>query len=153
MERAAGFSTDELLSATGGAFTESRMARFQDVDAAGIVFFPRLFEFFHDAYISFFHAHRIRVDEVLATRAWAAPLRRADAEFLRPVRFGDDLQVSLVKARVEGSELTVGFRIAHAKTQKVAAVGWTLSVFVDPANFRRIDVPEAVREAFSLIGV
>ena len=129
------------------------MARFQDVDAAGIAFFPRLFEYFHDVYMAFFYAHGIHVDQVIASRAWAAPLRKADAEFLRPVRFGDPLSVSLVKARIDGSELTVGFRIAHQKDGKVAAVGWTLSAFVDPATFRRIDVPPAVREAFLSIGL
>ena len=152
MESQVGFTTTELIAATGGHYTESRMAKFQDVDAAGIVFFPRLFEYFHDAYIAFLHSRHIRVDEVLTARTWAAPLRRADAEFLRPIRFGDDLSVSIVKARVVGSELTVGFRIAHTKTEKVAAVGWTLSVFVTPGNFRRMDVPAEVGEAFRPIG-
>ena len=51
-----GFQRDDLLAAPAG-FTHRMLARFQDVDAAGIVFFARIFDYFHDAYVAFFAAH------------------------------------------------------------------------------------------------
>ena len=44
------FTRSELLAAPAG-FTHHLPARFQDCDAAGIVFYARVFDYFHDAYV------------------------------------------------------------------------------------------------------
>jgi 1,4-dihydroxy-2-naphthoyl-CoA hydrolase len=145
------FSRDELRAAPAG-FVQEREVRFQDVDAAGIAFFPRILEYLHDAYLAFIDRSGCSLVEVLATRAWAAPLKHAEADFLRPLRFGDRLEVALCRARFDGSVLTIGYRIIALPSREAAAVGNTVHVFVDAATFQRIAPPPLLVEAFARIG-
>lgn len=143
-----GFTVAELLGATGPRFPFRMTVRFQDVDAAGIVFFARIYDFVHDAYVAFLAARGAPLDEALRTRAWVAPIRRADGEFLRPMRFGDAIEVALVRARLAGSDLRLGWVITGADG-KPAAVVRTHHVYVDPHTWKRTDAPAIVRAAFS----
>jgi YbgC/YbaW family acyl-CoA thioester hydrolase len=131
-------------------FVERREVRFQDIDAAGIVFFPRLVEYLHDAYVAFLAARGCPLPPVLASGSWAAPIRHVEAEFLRPLRFGDSVEVALVGAAVRETEFTLGYRIAAGG--RAAAIGRTLHVTVDRTSFRRIPLPEALAEALRTLG-
>jgi YbgC/YbaW family acyl-CoA thioester hydrolase len=134
------------------SFAVRRAVRFQDVDAAGLVFHPRVLEYFHDAFVEFLAAHGQRLDEVLQQARWGAPLRHAEADYLAPLRFGDEIEVALVKARLEQSEVRLDFRVTRARDDEVAAVGHTVHVFVDARTFRRRPVPDELRVAFESLG-
>lgn len=140
------FPSDELAAAPA-LFVQRRAARFQEIDAAGIVFFARLFDWFHDAYFAFLEGEGGRLPEVMVARPWIAPLRRVDAEFLRPIRFGDEVEVAIVALRLDGSELRTGYRIAPAGGGKPLALGRITAVFVDGQSFKRIEPPEFIRAA------
>jgi len=126
------------------------VVRFQDVDAAGIVFFPKILEYFHDAYVAFLRAEGIPLEEAMAAKRWAAPIRSSEAHFLRPLRFGDPVTTALVRVRLSGSDLEIGYRTAHSGGE-AAAVGVTRAVFVDWATFKRAEPPEDVRKVFARV--
>ncbi len=125
--------------------TERRIVRFQEVDAAGIVFYARTFDFFHDAYVAFLRAHGVPLEAALRDGAWVAPLRHAEAEYLRPLRFGDAIDVSLVRIDLGDTHYSIGYRIDL--DGETACVGRTHHVTVDPATFRRAPIPPALRQA------
>jgi YbgC/YbaW family acyl-CoA thioester hydrolase len=122
-------------------------ARFQDIDAAGIVFYPRFFEYFHDAYVAFLDGRGCELHRAIAERRWAAPLKHVEADYLRPLRFGDRFAVGLVGVVITGSDVDVGYQVARPDGE-VVAVGRTVHVWVDAQRFRRLAaLPEDVRAA------
>lgn len=125
--------------------TEKIVVRFQEVDAAGVVFYARIFDYFHDAYVGFLRVRGAPLEEAMRDRSWIAPLRHARAEYLRPLRFGDELAVSLVSLYVEETEFTIGYRIEVAG--RTTCVGLTRHVAVDPETFRRAAIPGILRRA------
>lgn len=129
------------------AFGAEVAVRFQDVDAAGIVFFARFFDYVHGAYEGFLAAAGAPLPEVLREKSWAAPLRHAEADYLRPARYGDILLIELVAAHSEQSEITLGWR-ATSKGQagKPCAVVQTVHTFVRPDDFQRISVPQEISQ-------
>jgi 1,4-dihydroxy-2-naphthoyl-CoA hydrolase len=141
---------EELLQAPK-RFVHARTVRFHEIDAAGIVFYPRFQEWFHDAYVELLGSEGCSLVEVLATRAWAAPLKGARAEFLKPLRFGDPLEVCCVAGRVERNHLLVGYRVESKGV--AAAVGQTEHVFVDVEKFQRIELPAVIRKVATRLGV
>ena len=158
---AAPFSRAELLDAPVG-FSHELLVRFQDVDAAGIVFFARILDYCHDAYVAFLAAAGCPLDASLRESRWMAPLVHAEADFIRPLRFGDRVRVHLVAARVRESSYTVGYRLERAGDPaggaadarapgplagEAVAVGQTVHVVVDPRSFARTPLPEAMRDA------
>src|SRR5262245_15417998 len=103
------FAKEELRASKGG-FAQSRQVRFQDVDAAGIVFFARLFEYFHDALVAWMDGAGMVLHRALKAGAWGAPLKHAEADFLRPLRFGDEISIAVASAWRRGSAPMVGFQ-------------------------------------------
>jgi acyl-CoA thioesterase FadM len=119
------------------------------VDAVGIVFFARYFDLFHDGYVSFLRSGGIDLAEVIRRGEWAAPLIHVEADYLRPLRFGDDVSAEVVAADREGSRVRVFHRIDGPEGP--CAVGRTDHLFVDAARFTRIDLPSAVQSCFDRV--
>lgn len=134
------FDRDLLAPPVPAAFTYPRTVRFQDVDAAGIVFFPRVLEYFHDAYVAWMDAERLGFVEAVATRRWGAPIKHVEATFVRPMRFGDAIAVELVGAFLDGTDIWIAYRILSSSGD-LLAFGQTHHVFIDLATFKRARLP------------
>jgi 1,4-dihydroxy-2-naphthoyl-CoA hydrolase len=145
------FERDDLKLSRPRAFVESRAIRFQDIDAAGIIFYPCVLEMFHDAYGSFLAFAGCPLAEVLQSGTWLAPVRHAEADYFKPLRFGDVVAVEICRAHVSESEATLGYRIARAPGGEVCAVGQVVHTFVDRATFKRTPIPDPVRRALEHI--
>jgi 1,4-dihydroxy-2-naphthoyl-CoA hydrolase len=127
------------------AHSEKRVIAFQDVDAAGIVFYARVFDYFHDAYVVFLRSRGAPLETALRDGAWVAPLRHAAADYRRPLRFGDEITVALVRIDLEETEYRINYRIET--TEGVACEGETVHVSVDPQTYRRAPIPDVLRRA------
>jgi YbgC/YbaW family acyl-CoA thioester hydrolase len=141
------FDRAELVSRPEQAFARRRGVAFQDVDAAGIVFFGRIFEYAHDAYAELLAEAGHPLAAVLKEGVWAAPIRHAEADYLRPLRFGDEMDVAIVKAVFAPSELCLGTRIGAIGATEPAALVQTVHTFVDRRSFQRMPVPGDLQEA------
>jgi len=142
------YDRQTLISVTREGFARTRRVRFQDVDAAGVIFYAAVFEYCHDLYVEFLEAHGVSLVEVLKNRTWAAPIRHAEADYLRPLRFGDEVAVSLPVAHLAESELTLGYRIVLAGSREPAVVAQTVHTFVSLPDFKRCPLPEGIFMAF-----
>ena len=141
------FDREELKLSRPHAFVDRRSIRFQDIDAAGIIFYPRVLEMFHDAYAAFLAFAGAPLPEVLRTGTWIAPVRHAEADYFKPLRFGDEVTVEICRAHVLETETTLGYRVARAEGGEVCVVGQTVHTFVERATFKRTPIPESVARA------
>jgi 1,4-dihydroxy-2-naphthoyl-CoA hydrolase len=138
------FPRETLLGAERALASQRRRVRFQDVDAAGTIYYARAFEYFGDVYLDLWVGAGLDVRGMLERRELAAPLIHAEADYLAPLRFGDDVSVEIVKAEVGTSSTTYGYRITKAGGE-VAAIGETRHVWVDGKTFRPTPLPEALK--------
>lgn len=138
-------ATLDTLRTAPAVHSDPRTVRFQDVDAAGIVFYARFFDYFHDAYVSFLRARGVPLETALEDGSWVAPLTRAEAAYLRPLRFGDDVDVTILEPLVSDTEYVIRYRVEL--DGEPACVGRTVHVSVDPATFRRAPVPAPLDRA------
>ena len=134
-----------MRSTPAALHVEPGIVRFQDVDAAGIVFYARIFDYFHDAYVAFLRTRGLPLEDALRDRSWVAPLRRAEADYHRPLRFADPFEVILSGLDVAETEFTVEYRIE--KGGETMCTGRTVHVSVDPARFTRSALPDRLRRA------
>lgn len=124
--------------------SQTRRVRFQDVDAAGTIFFPRVLEYMADAYVEVLERAGLDVPKILAEKRWAAPLAHAEADFLGPLLYGDVAHVEVAIARLGTTSVTFGHRIRGADGA-ARSVGVTTHVFVDGRSFKPIPIPDALR--------
>jgi acyl-CoA thioesterase FadM len=137
------FSRDELKTLSPPLHEELRTIRFQDVDVAGIVFFPRVQEYFHDALMALLDRAGIDVRQMLKKQN-GTPLIHAEADYLAPMRFGDSVWVEVVEMRFGETSITTGFRVRDtSRARKLMALGQTVQVFMNLTTFSTQPVPEA----------
>jgi 1,4-dihydroxy-2-naphthoyl-CoA hydrolase len=139
-----------LFEARPPLFQISVDVRFQDIDAAGIVFFARIFDYAHFAYERFLANCGFPLPAVLREKQFAAPLRHAEADYRAPLRYGDEVNIELSAAMVADSEITLGFRVVRGDG-KVCAVVQTVHTFVSPDDYQRRSVPPGIVAALAPI--
>jgi len=138
------FTLDDLDVTTPALVRQERKVRFQEVDAAGTIYFAKVFELCGDAYLELLESSGLDVAGILRAKTWAAPLRHAEADYRAPLFFGDAVTVEIVRAHAGGSSLTIGHRLTRGDGQ-IAAVAITVHVFVDGGTFKPMPLPDALR--------
>jgi len=97
------------MSAPLARFAAQRKVRFAECDPAGIVFYPRYFEYLNGLVEDWFEAIGFPFHETHIGGRIGTPVRALEAEFLRSSRLGEVLELSLellevgrTSARLEG---------------------------------------------------
>lgn len=94
-------------------FATTRTVKFQDVDAAGIVFFPKIHEYFHDAYFKFLQVKGIDIAQMIAEGKYLLPLVHSEADFHKPLRFGHVINVAIKTITTNTSSFAVKYEITN----------------------------------------
>ena len=133
-------------------FSSKRVVRFNDIDAAGVVYFARILEYCHELYEDWLTSLEMPLSRVLGERLWIAPLRHAEADFKSPLRLGDEMQLDLVLGEIqETGELTLLFRLQVGT--RLCASAQTVHCFLSAAERKRIAVPDVIVNALRAAGV
>lgn len=87
-------------------FELDRPVRWNDVDAAGIVFFPRFLEYCHDAIEALLSPLDGGYARLTQQRRLGLPSVHLEADFRAPLRYGDVCHVQLSVAKIGRSSVT-----------------------------------------------
>ncbi len=126
-------------------FVFRRPVRFAEVDAAGIVFFPRYHEYCHDALEAFFgelpggYAARFR------ERDLGVPTVHLETDFKSPLRYGDVARFEMAIERVGRTSLTFHHTIRRESDGIVAATVRHVVVMTEISTLTPIPVPDDIR--------
>ncbi|MBN2197001.1 MAG: acyl-CoA thioesterase [Polyangiaceae bacterium] len=143
------FDPATLRQRPEGCFAVEREVRLQDIDAVGIAFFPRVLEYFSDAFLAFLDHSGASFPEVLRERRWGAPIRHVEADYYQPLRYGDRIEIALVRSHLESTAVTIGYRVSRVADGVVTGTGLTFHVFVGLSSFERCAVPTGLARAFA----
>ncbi|NIM20439.1 MAG: acyl-CoA thioesterase, partial [Candidatus Latescibacteria bacterium] len=83
------------------------LVRFGDIDHAGVVFYPRFFNYLHMAFEDFFREGLGRpFHEVIDQRKIGFPVVHAESDFMKVLKYGDRIRVEVYLVRAGRSSLT-----------------------------------------------
>lgn len=133
------------------SFTHERPVRFADEDHAQIVYYPRFFHFFHEAFEEMFAAHGVPYRQCLDEKVgW--PAVHAEADYKRPVRFGDRLAIVVSVAKVGETSATFEYTGTRVGDDGPAVTGKIVVACLDMATMRSQSIPERYRALFDRVG-
>jgi 4-hydroxybenzoyl-CoA thioesterase len=130
-------------------YTERLNVRFDDVDYAQIVYFPRLFGYCHWVFEDFFAKEtKQSYAELLVKKRIGFPTVHSEADFKHPLRFGDVCRVEMETVKLGTSSLTNRYRLCLGESRKVCAEVQLVHVATQMDTFKALTIPEDIRVAF-----
>src|SRR5207253_4658183 len=94
------------------AFRTTRRVEFVDTDMAGIVHFSNFFRWMESAEVEFLRARGLSVNFRWEGRKIGFPRVSASCDFVKPVTFGDEVEIAVRVARVGRKSVTYAFEFS-----------------------------------------
>jgi 4-hydroxybenzoyl-CoA thioesterase len=119
--------------------------RFGEVDAAGIVYYPRFFDFFHIAFEEFFsNCVGVPYDQLIGQQRLGFPAVRVECDFDTPLHHGEQIDVEMTIHRIGRSSFTSAYRVLRAG--QLCARALITTTTVDLEKMEAIPIPDRYRE-------
>ena len=126
-------------------FTHPTVIRLHHTDAAGIVFYSRLFDLAFEALSAFLDRAGVGVGYIIRESPFLMPFVHAEADFVRPLAVGDQATFELEIERIGESSFTVAYNVL--RSGRSAARLKTVHVTVDKLSLNKIPLPLELRRA------
>jgi len=130
------------------AFRTRVEVRFGDVDHAGIVFYPKFFIYFHEAFEQLFDDLHVAYHLLIDERHIGFPTVHIDTDYKKPLKYGDALDIEVSVPRIGRRSATfryVGYR--HRDGQHACTAEITCAC-VDMRTMTAIEIPDDLRRLF-----
>ncbi len=124
------------------SFVYNRTVRFQDTDAAGVVYFANVLNICHEAYEESLEASSINLKDFFTNLSVAFPIVHASVDFLRPMYVGDKLLISLIPQKIGVDQFEITYEITVAEV--VVAKAITRHVCIDVSSRSKQELPEEI---------
>lgn len=135
-------------SATPAPFVHRHRVRFDEVDAAGIVYFARFFTWCHDAMEAMLAPLDGGYTALVTTRRLGLPAVHVEADYRAPLRFGDEVLVEASVERLGKSSVALRFDLVRSPGREPVAVVKHVVSLVDLGVLRARPLPDDVRAVF-----
>ena len=123
------------------SFIYKRTIHFSDTDAAGIVFFARYLSICHESFEEALKSAGIPIREFFSMEEVMAPIAHCEADYLRSLYVGDEIEVSVKGERTE-SPSTFVVRYEIGRKGKLVAKVQTKHVCIASKDHWRVPIPE-----------
>jgi 4-hydroxybenzoyl-CoA thioesterase len=132
------------------AYTKEFPVRFDDVDFARVVYFPKLLGYCHAAFEDFFFAEMgISFAEILQKRNVGFPPVHVEADFGAPLRFGDLCRIVLETLRLGNGSITCRYQLFRLGDPKRCAQVEITHAVISTDAFSPAPLPDDLRGAFA----
>lgn len=130
------------------AFVHTLAVRFEDVDYARVVHFPRLLSYCHQAFEAFFPAELgLTYAQMIEERHLGFPMVHAEADFKAPFRLSETVRVVMETTKVGERSFSHRYRLHRGDSPSVAAQVLLVSALVSMPDFSPTTLPPDVRQA------
>ncbi len=126
-------------------FSRTQKIRFSHCDPAGILYFPHVFEFVNATVEDWFEQGLdMPFDAFHMQHGLGNPIVRTACEFLRPCRFGEELEIELAPTHIGRSsmEFEIVARVAGEERMRIRH----RTAMISMETFRPIAIPGPLRE-------
>ena len=134
------------------AFKSVQKIRFDDVDGAGIVYYPQFFHLCHKAFEDFFdQSDGFSYPQLINKLRRGFPTVAIESEFTAPLRYGDIAAVSISLKKMGHSSASLGYEICREHDSELCFSACITLVFMDLENHKVLPIPQDLRELFESI--
>ena len=122
---------------------------YEDTDSGGIVYYANYLKFMERARTELLRKHGIEQDQLIEAEGIIFAVRRVEADYLRPARFNDALDVSASVTAMGKVSMTFTQEVRLAGTDQVLCHGEAKVACLDAVRFRPHPIPQKLKIAFA----
>ena len=124
--------------------------RFGHVDPAGIAYFPRIYDYIHEAFEQLWDCHvGKRYYHLLAEEGIGFPLVHSEVDFKNPMHFGDRVNVRITCFKLGTSSL--GLRYVFSVGKDICLDARMTTVCVELDALKSFPIPDVYRAKFEAL--
>lgn len=121
-------------------FTYKRTIRFQDTDAAGVVYFANVLAICHEAYEASLSLSNINLQLFFRNNDFAIPIVHASVDFLRPMFCGDRILINLSPNQLTPQKFEINYQITTSE-KEIISKAITKHICIDTNTRTRKELP------------
>ena len=131
-------------------FISAYKIRFDDVDGAGVLYYPRYFHFCHQTLEDSFDSADapLSYPELIHGRRLGVPTVAIESNFKAPLEHGDTAIVTMVVEKIGTSSLTLGFKIDRESDSTERFTARITTVLTDLDAWKSAPFPDDLRSFF-----
>jgi 4-hydroxybenzoyl-CoA thioesterase len=135
-------------------FTTTYTIRFDDVDGAGILYYPRYFHLCHQTLEDAFATDGapLSYPELIRDRRLGLPTVAIESGYRTPLEYGDTVAITLTVERIGASSMVLGFRIRREPDGTECFHARITTVLIDLDTRTSTPFPDDLRSFFEGIG-
>jgi 1,4-dihydroxy-2-naphthoyl-CoA hydrolase len=122
-------------------FTYSRQVRLHETDATGGLYFAEQFKMALEAFEEYLVHSQFPLAELIRS-SYLFPVVHAEADYMAPVKVGDQLLITLSIERVGTKSATFSYDFSDAKRQACVGTAKIVHAVVDRLTGSSIPIPE-----------
>lgn len=131
-------------------YTSIQKIRFDDVDGAGIVYYPRFFHLCHASFEDFFDAAApISYPEMIRQRRLGFPTVHIDGDFRAPLAYGDVAIVEIYVDKIGQRSVSMRYEIRRKRDGVLCFVANIVVVMMDLDLQTSVPIPDDFRVVFT----
>lgn len=127
-------------------FIANYPVRFSDIDAAGIVYYPRFFYFCHQAFEDFFNEKSsFSYASMINEKKFGFPVVNIKSNFIKPLAFGDHINVRVKINKIGTSSLSCSYEIFLKDPTSIHFKAEITTVCVDLISHKSMPIPDDIK--------
>lgn len=124
------------------SFLYKRIVRFQDTDAAGVVYFANTLAMCHEAYEESLATSGINLKAFFSNYDVAIPIIHANVDFFRPMFCGEQIFIELTPEQLSNNKFEITYQVMASEQLIAKAV--TRHICIEVISRTRKDIPDDV---------
>ena len=123
--------------------------RFGEIDPARVVYYPRFFHYFHQAFENWFgDALGVPYWKALGEHNIGFPAVQVETAFRRPLRYGEKVRVDMELLEIGKRSITVRYTAVRLPDGEVSAEATIKTATIRNDTFKSVNIPDDWRERF-----
>jgi 1,4-dihydroxy-2-naphthoyl-CoA hydrolase len=127
-------------------FTVKRKINFYDCDAAGVLFFARIYELCHSAYEELIAGFNLEED-YWDNDDYIVPIIKSEASYHKPIKYGETITIEIKVVQLKSSSFELNYECINEKGEITDKVR-TVHVCVDKKDWKKRELPVKVYNGF-----
>lgn len=131
-------------------YTSIQKIRFDDVDGAGIVYYPQYFHLCHAAFEDFFDsAAPVSYPEMISVRRLGFPTVAINSHFTAPLVYGDTAVIQIEVRALGNTSVRFGYQIRRKRDAALCFEAEITTVLMNLDTKEKQPLPEKLRTLFA----